>query len=150
MNGREVTHMYTKLLVLRFPPEVTDKPLICNLSRRHDLCFNILKAKIFPDREGLMVLEISGHKKNVRDGLRYLKDLGVGVKSVAQEIRRNDDVCYQCGVCTGICPGHALYMDRETMEVIFDPKKCTGCELCVAICPVTAMEIRFSKDKVLA
>ncbi|MEA1867063.1 MAG: 4Fe-4S binding protein [Thermodesulfobacteriota bacterium] len=41
-------------------------------------------------------------------------------------------------------------MDRKTMEVIFDPKECTGCELCVAVCPVRAMEIRFSKDKVLA
>ena len=142
--------MYTKVLVLRFPPEVTDKPLICNLSRKHDLSFNILKAKILPGLEGLMVLELTGHKKHVREGIRYLKDLGVSVKSVEQEIRRNDDICYQCGACTGICPSHALYMDRKTMEVIFDPKECTGCELCVAVCPVRAMEIRFSKDKVLA
>jgi len=141
--------MYKKMLVLRFPAEITDKPLICSLSRRLDLCFNILKAKILPGREGLMVLELSGYKRQVNEGLRYLKAQGVKTKSVEQEIRRNDDVCIQCGACTGICPTHALHMNRETMEVIFDAKRCTGCELCMAICPVRAMEIQFSTDKVL-
>ena len=97
-----------------------------------------------------MVLEISGHKKNVSKGLRYLRAQGVGIRSVAQEVRRNDDLCIQCGVCTGICPTYALHISRETMEVLFDLNKCTGCELCVAVCPVRAMEIRFSRDKVLA
>jgi ferredoxin len=142
--------MYTKVLVLRFPPEVTDKPLICDLSRKYDLLFNILKAKILPGREGLMVLELSGQKEQVREGLIFLKDLGIDVKYVEQEIRRDDDLCYQCGICTGICPTHALHMNWETMEVLFDPKKCTGCELCVAVCPVRAMKIQFSKDRVLA
>ncbi len=141
--------MYKKMLVLRFPAEITDKPLICTLSRRLDLCFNILKAKILPGREGLMVLELSGHKNQVNEGLRYLKAQGVRVKPVEQEIRRNNDICIQCGVCTGICPTHALHMNRETMEVIFDPNRCSGCELCMAICPVRAMEIQFSTDKVL-
>ncbi len=141
--------MYKRMLVLRFPPQITDQPLVCTLTREFDLCFNILKAEILPGQEGLMVLEVSGHKKNVTDGLRFLRDVGVKIKSVEQEIRRNDEICIQCGACTGICPTNALTLDRETMEVIFDPKQCKGCELCVAVCPVRAMEIRFSKENVL-
>ena len=142
--------MYTRILVLRFPPEITDKPLVCSLSREFDLCFNILKAEILPGQEGIMVLELSGHKRMVQEGLKYLKAQGVKVKSVAQEIRRNDEVCIQCGACTGVCPTRALEMDPETMEVAFDPRLCKGCELCVIVCPVKAMEIRFSKEKELA
>ncbi len=141
--------MYTKMLVLRFPRIITDKPIVCALSREFDLCFNILKAEILPGQEGIMVLELSGHKKNVNKGLRYLRSSGVKVKDVEQEIRRNGELCIQCGACTGICPTTALHINRETMEVIFDPKQCKGCALCVSVCPVRAMEIRFSKDKIL-
>ncbi len=141
--------MYKRMLVLRFPPEITDQPLVCSLSREYDLCFNILKATIFPGQEGLMVLEISGYKKQVQEGLRYLRSKGVAVKSIAQEIRRNNDICIQCGACTAMCPTKALYIDDESREVRFVPSECKGCELCVAVCPVRAMEIRFAKDKVL-
>jgi ferredoxin len=142
--------MYTRMLVLRFPPEITDKPIICSLSQEYNLCFNILKATILPGEEGIMVLELSGHQKSVKAALKYLKKQGVKVKSVAQEIRRNDDLCLECGVCTGICPTSALYVDQITRGIIFNPEKCKGCELCVVVCPVRAMEIRFSKDKVLS
>ncbi len=141
--------MYKKMIVLRFPPEITDQPLVCSLSREHDLCFNILKAKILPGQEGIMVLEVSGIKKNVTAGLRYLREHGVKVKSVSQEVRRKDDICFQCGACTAICPTNALYLDQETFEVKFDPELCKGCEFCIAICPVRAMELRFSHEKVL-
>jgi len=142
--------MNKRMLVLRFPPEITDKPIIWNLSHSFDLCFNILKAEILPGQEGLMVLELSGHRKNVTQGLRYLRSQQVEVKAVEQEIRRNNDVCIQCGACTGICPTGALCMNPGTMDVLFDAKKCSGCELCVLVCPVRAMGIRFSKDKVLS
>ncbi len=138
------------MLVLRFPRIITDKPIVCTLSHEFDLCFNILKAEILPGQDGIMVLELSGHKKNVTKGLKYLRSSGVKVKNVEQEIRRNEDICIQCGACTGICPTMALHINRETMEVIFDPKQCKGCALCVPVCPVRAMEIRFSKDKILA
>ncbi|NDY42374.1 4Fe-4S dicluster domain-containing protein [Dissulfurirhabdus thermomarina] len=142
--------MYTRMLVLRFPREITDQPLVCNLSRDYDLCFNILKATVLPGQDGLMVIEISGHKKNVSQGLKYLRSRGVNVKSVAQQIRRRTETCIQCGACTGICPTHALFLDPATMEVGFDPKRCSGCELCVSVCPVRAMEIRLDKESVLA
>jgi ferredoxin len=142
--------MYKRMLVLRFPPEITDLPLVCGLSLEYNLCFNILKATILPGQEGIMVLELWGHQRNVKEGLRYLRGKGVKVKSVAQEIRRNDDLCVDCGACTGLCPTDALVIDPETRKVLFEPEKCKGCELCVRACPVKAMEIRFFKEKVLS
>ncbi len=142
--------MYKRMLVLRFPSEITDKPIVCSLSREYNLCFNILKATILPGHEGIMILELSGHKKKVQEGLKFLRSQGVKVKSVAQEIRRNDELCLMCGACTGVCPTRALYIDQETWEVVFDPDNCKGCGLCVAVCPVRAMEIRFAAEKLLS
>jgi ferredoxin len=141
--------MYKRLLVLHFPPDITDKPIVCILSRDFNLCFNILKAEILSGREGYMVLELSGEKRDVQDGLRFLKAHGIKVKPVEREIRKNNEKCVHCGACTGICPTQALYMDRNTWEVNFDVTKCTACEFCVPVCPVRAMEIKFSRDNIL-
>ncbi len=138
--------MYRKMLVLRFSAETTGEPIVCNLSRDFNLCFNILRAQIVPGEEGIMVLEISGNKRDVIRGLSYLRAKSVTIKPVEREIRKNNDICIQCGACTGICPTKALSINRQTMEVLFDPKLCTACEMCVSICPVKAMEIRFSKE----
>ncbi len=135
--------MYTRMLVLRFPRDITDQPLVYYLCKDYDLCFNILKATILPGQEGIMVIELSGHKKKMSQGLKYLRSRGVEIKSLAQEIRWNRDKCIQCGACTGICPKQAFYLRRPEMEVNFDPDRCSGCELCVSICPVRAIEIRL-------
>ncbi len=133
--------MNTRIYVLRFPKEVIDQPIICNLVRKYDVEFNILKATILLQQEGIMVLQLKGHKENVKKGLDYIKKLGVKVDSLAGSIRRDDDKCYQCGACTGICPTGALYVHRPDMEIIFDTDKCTACGLCVHVCPARAMEV---------
>jgi hypothetical protein len=48
--------MYTKMLSLRFPPKAVNEPIISNLIRRFDLDCNILKAVIYPRKEGLAVI----------------------------------------------------------------------------------------------
>ncbi len=137
--------MYTRVHLLRFPKETIDQPIICNLVKNHDLEFNILKADIFLQQEGLMVIELIGHKKNITAGLKYLKSLDVSVETLATVINRDDEKCFQCGACTGICPTGALSIDRKDMAVLFTPDKCTGCGLCVHICPVRAMEISIGR-----
>ncbi|MBU4263625.1 MAG: 4Fe-4S binding protein [Proteobacteria bacterium] len=133
--------MYSRIYVLRFPKETSDKPIICKLVQKYGVEFNILKATILPQHEGLMVLELLGHKQHVRDALDYLKGFGVKIESLSTIIRRDDDKCFQCGACTGICPTQALFISRPDMAVLFDPDKCTGCGLCVTACPVRAMEV---------
>ncbi|MBF0497200.1 MAG: 4Fe-4S binding protein [Deltaproteobacteria bacterium] len=142
--------MTSKMLVLKFPKETADQPVVVNLAKSFDLTFNILKARITPGQEGLMVMELSGTRKNFQEGVNYLKDLGVQVETIGQQVRRNDDKCYQCGSCTAFCPTGALQLSRPSMEVLFQPDKCSMCELCVPLCPPRAMEVVFNTSAVLA
>jgi len=137
--------MYSKMLSLRFPRKIVDEPIAVNLVKKFDLSFNILKATIYPRKEGLMVLQLSGHRKNFQKGVRYLKSLGIKVESIGQDIRRNEDKCFQCGACTAVCPTGALHIKRPEMEVAFDKERCSACEWCVPACPARAMEVSFNK-----
>ena len=132
--------MYAKMLVLRFPKHIVDKPIVANLVKDYNLIFNILKAQIYPRKEGLMVMELkANNRENYEKGIQYLRDIGVRVSSVAQTIRRDEERCYQCGLCTGVCVTGALYIKRPEMEVVFDSERCSACELCVKVCPPRAM-----------
>ena len=138
--------MYSKILTLRFPKKIVNEPIAVNLVKKFDLSFNILKAIIYPRKEGFMVLELSGHRKNFQRGVRYLKSLGIKVESIGQDIKRDEERCFQCGACTAVCPTGALYVKRPEMSVIFDSDRCSACELCVSACPARAMEVKFNKS----
>ncbi len=140
--------MFSRMLVLRFPREIVDQPIITNLVRNYNLTFNILKAQIFPRKEGMLVMELRGGAEDFQDGVRYLEEMGVLVEPVGQGIRRDDEKCYQCGACTAVCPTGALHIKRPEMEVRFESERCSACELCVKTCPVRAMIVTF--DKALA
>ena len=137
--------MYSKILILHFPPEVAQKAVVCHLTRKYDLIFNILAAKVSNRKEGHMVLEIFGTRDNYKQGVRFLKDQGVRVSSAEQEIWRDTAKCTHCGACTAVCPTGALSIKRPEMEVIYDKNKCTVCELCVLTCPTRAMGL-YSKN----
>jgi ferredoxin len=134
--------MYSKILILRFPATEVEKPIVCNLVKDYDLIFNILNAAVLPRKEGIMVLELTGTRKNFKDGVQYLKNQSVQVETASQEIKRIKKKCTHCGACTAVCPTKALYIQRPEMTVEFDQKKCSVCELCVPACPTRAMEIR--------
>ena len=82
--------MHSKILILKFSKTVVEKPIVCNLVKNHDLTFNILNAAILPQREGVMVLELTGPKKNFSEGIQYLKDMGVQVQNASQEVKRDN------------------------------------------------------------
>ncbi len=134
--------MYSKILILRFPNTEVEKPIVCYLARDYDLTFNILNAAVLPRKEGIMVLELSGTRKNFREGVRYLKSCGIRVQNAEQEVRRIQSRCTHCGACTAVCPTGALSVERPEMSVSFDQKKCSICEMCVPTCPTRAMEVR--------
>ncbi len=141
---RRIT-VYSKILVLRFPKMAAQNPIVCYLTKDYDLIFNILNATILPRKEGIMVLELSGSRKNFKDGVKYLESQGVQVQNASQEVKRNFRKCTHCGACTAVCPTGALSVIRPEMAVEFDQKKCSICELCVPTCPTRAMEVRAKK-----
>ena len=134
--------MYSKILILRFPKTEVEKPVVCYLAKDYDLTFNILNAAVLPRKEGIMVLELYGTRKNFKDGVKYLKSQGVQVQNASQEVKRIKKKCTHCGACTAVCPTGALAVQRPEMMVDFNQKKCSVCELCLMACPSRAMEAR--------
>ena len=138
--------MYSRILILRFPKTTVKKPIVCNLTKDYDLTFNILNATIFPRKEGLMVMELTGSRKNFKEGVRYLKDQGIDVENASRDVKRDKKKCTHCGACTAVCPTGALAVQQSDLSVFFDQKKCSVCELCIPACPTRAMEIRPSNQ----
>jgi ferredoxin len=134
--------VYSKILILHFPKTEAQKPVICQLAKTYDLTFNILRAEVLPRKEGVMVLELFGSKKNFKAGVDYLKGQGLEVKTAGKEVKRTKNRCTHCGACTAVCPTGALSVQRPEMTVEFIYDKCSACELCVPACPSRAMSVR--------
>jgi len=128
----------TKKVIIRYSADNVDQPIACHLAKKYDLDFNILKARIFPRREGVMVLELSGTKENFDAGVRFMKEKGLRVEPLSKSVTQNTE---KCGACIAFCPTEALHMDPATSKIIFDPERCNGCEFCVTACPARAMSI---------
>jgi len=136
--------MVTKKLVLKFPKKITEQPIIYKLIKDYNLVFNILKAKVDPDKGGLLVLELSGEDKDYAKGIDYLEKLGVKLQPLEKDITRDEKKCTNCSACIAHCPTGALYIkDRKTMKVEFDKSKCILCEACIPVCPVGAMRVDY-------
>ena len=136
--------MYSKILILHFPKTEVQKPLVCQLATDFNLTFNILKAEILPRKEGIMVLELFGGRKNFKDGVNFLKEQGIEINKAGKVIKQRKQKCTHCGACTAVCHTGALSIQRPEMTVIFDGSKCSACELCVSACPPRAMVVRPS------
>ncbi|MGA8571938.1 MAG: NIL domain-containing protein [Desulfobaccales bacterium] len=135
--------MSDKKVVLNFPPEIIDQPIIYRLIQEGGLVVNILQARISPNEWGRMVVEIGGNKEQLGAATQFLEELGVRVESLAGEVRWLEDRCNQCTACISACPTHALAIDRAGMTVSFEKEKCIACELCLRTCPYQALEILF-------
>ncbi|MDD5440319.1 MAG: NIL domain-containing protein [Candidatus Omnitrophica bacterium] len=136
--------MVQKRIVLRFPAGLGDQPVVYKLVKDYDLTFNILRARITPKEQGEMVMELKGTKEHYAAGIQYLRNLGVTVEPLSQDVARDDERCTHCGACVTICPTGSLWMDARTRKVVFDPEKCIACELCVRSCPPRAMKITIA------
>ena len=133
----------SKKVVLRFPKRLVDRPIICRLVKDYDLEFNILKASVTQEEEGLMVLELTGDQKEYDRGIRFLMKTGVKIQSLSQDVTRNEERCTHCGACVTICPAGAFELEPKTRRVKFRDDKCIACGLCIPACPPRAMEVHF-------
>ncbi|MCF8054909.1 MAG: 4Fe-4S binding protein [Deltaproteobacteria bacterium] len=134
---------YSKKIIIRYSVDNVDKPIIYELIKRFDLRCNILKARILPRRDGVIVLDMGGTKDNFDSGIAFLLENGLRVEALSKSVTQNLSRCVQCGACTAFCPTGALSLDPATAVVSFDAEKCNGCEMCVSGCPVRAMEVNL-------
>ena len=137
--------MIKRKLVLHFPKEKIEEPVIWKLVKEYDIVFNLLKAKVDLEKGiGILVLELSGEDENYAQGIEYLESLGIKLQPLEKDINMDEDKCTDCSACVVHCPTGALYVkDRKTMEVGFDKEKCIACEACIPVCPVKAMSLEF-------
>ncbi|MFC2007286.1 NIL domain-containing protein [Chloroflexota bacterium] len=132
-----------KRIVLRFPKRLVDRPIIFRLVKDYDLEFNILKASVTQEDEGIMVLELKGEQAEYDRSIRFLLKTGVHIQSLSQDVTRNDERCTHCGACITICPAEALEVEPLTRRVLFHNDRCIACGLCIKGCPARAMEEHF-------
>ncbi|MFC1910138.1 NIL domain-containing protein [Chloroflexota bacterium] len=133
----------SKRIVLRFPKRLVDRSIVCKLVKEYDLEFNILKASITENEEGLMVIELKGDQNDYDKGISYLAKGGVRIQSLSQDVKRNEERCTHCGACVMVCPTGAFKVDPVSRQVRFKGQKCVACGICIKACPPRAMELHF-------
>lgn len=133
----------SKRIVLHFPKRLVERPIVYRLVKDFNLEFNILKASVNPEAEGLVVLELKGEPAEYDKGIEYLVNAGVRIQSLSQDVTRNEQRCTHCGACVTICPTGAFELEPSTRQVIFYNEKCLACGICIRACPPRAMELHF-------
>jgi ferredoxin len=142
----EEANSFRKIVYLSFPPDVSNRPVVCNLALLFNLSFNILKADISPRHEGSLTLELTGREVDFHKGISYLKQNGVKITPASQKIFRDEELCMHCGLCTSLCPTKALSVNLENRIVEFDVEKCSACGMCTRVCPVRAMIVDMNEN----
>jgi ABC-type methionine transport system ATPase subunit len=77
--------MVTKRLKLTFPQELIKEPVIFTMAKKFDVMPNIRRAKI-SDSVGEVLLEFEGAEKKLEEGIAYLKERGVKVEAVEDDV----------------------------------------------------------------
>ena len=114
--------METRKVVLRFPKNLVDQPITSTLIKDFDLDFNILRADITSDAEGLLVLGLTGSKGSLDKALHWAREQGVVVEPLSKDITQDEKRCVNCGACLAVCPTGALAIDVDTREVCYNAK----------------------------
>lgn len=91
----------SRRIVLHFPASLTGQPIVYRLARDYGLEFNIIKASVSPEEEGLMVLEVRGDEQGVEAGMKYLSEKGVMIEPFSQRVVLREERCIHCGLCVG-------------------------------------------------
>lgn len=134
---------FSRRIVLHFPRRLVERPIVYRLVKDFDLEFNILKASITPEEEGVLVMELKGEKEEYDKGIQFLSETGVRIQPLSQDVARNEARCTDCGVCLNVCPAGAFELEPGTRKVAFHEDKCIGCSLCIKACPPRAMQVQF-------
>jgi len=130
-------------LVLNFSAETVGEPITYNLIKKYDVVINILNADVSHGREGKLLIEVSGPKKNMDKALDYLESRNIVICPVVKTIQFNRDFCIHCGACSSVCYSGAIVISEKSRMIEFTPENCIACELCIKACPLQLFELDF-------
>jgi len=134
----------TRKLMFYFPKCECEKPIIYHLVKDYGLVVNVFRAKVTPQEEGYLVLDVTGTEHKIEAGIEFVKTFNVVVNHSGKGVTRDDQTCSHCGYCVGYCPTGALRIaDSRTREVVYDETKCIECLACVRVCPYGACTALF-------
>jgi ferredoxin len=129
----------TKKLMLFFPKCECEKPIIYHLVKDYDLLVNVYRAKVTPEEEGYLVLDVTGSEEDIASAMEFVNTFDVVVNYTGKGVSRDDESCTHCGACVGHCPTEALKIeDRATREVVYHEADCIECLACIRVCPFSA------------
>jgi len=135
----------TKKLILSFPVDATDRPLIYDIIRMYDIKVNILKAEIEPGKTGSLLAEFDADEMKIEQAVNYLNNYGVTVSSVSSRVSYDESRCVNCGNCASACFSHALTIGPPDWKLNFNTEKCIACKLCLKACPLKLFRIEFAE-----
>jgi ferredoxin len=130
--------MKSKKYLLQFEPRAVEVPLTSRIISEFGLEVNILRAEI-TESGGKMVVTIEGPPGALGRGLRYLEDNEVKISELRPLVRKEDQLCTDCGMCVSICPAKAYSIFPPEWKVVFAEEKCIACGLCRDVCPPGAI-----------
>ena len=126
----------TKKLMLFFPKCECEKPIIYHLVKDHNLIVNVYRAKVTPEEEGYLVLDVTGSQGDIEAGMEFVRTFNVTINYTGKGVTWDADECTHCGHCITHCPTGALHIaDEATREVAYDEAKCIECLACTRVCP---------------
>ena len=132
-----------KRVTLTFPQDTVQMPVTYRLAKDFNIAANIIRAQVAPNQVAKLVVELQGDIDAIEMSLEWMKGKGILVSLASKEITINEEICVDCGLCTGVCPTGALSLDPQTFRLQFTRQKCVVCEQCLPTCPVQAIATNF-------
>jgi len=129
----------TKRVILNFPKFTAGQPIITKLIKEFELEINIYRARVTPNKEGYIAIDITGEESLIEDGLEYIQSLNVDINLTMNSLLWDKDRCTGCGNCVPHCPTGALHVgDNRSRQIDFHRDKCVECLSCIENCPFGA------------
>jgi L-aspartate semialdehyde sulfurtransferase ferredoxin len=128
-----------KRVTLIFPKRAIQMPVAYRLAKDFNIAANIIRAQVAPNQIGKLVVELSGDIDELDASIEWMRSQGIQISTANKEIYVDEDVCVDCGLCTGVCPTEALNLVPDTFKLNFTRSRCIVCEQCIPTCPVGAI-----------
>ena len=75
-NGNQQTRLW-----LMYPPKLITRPIVWELSQKFPLTTNVRQASV-TDEIGIVSLELSGKRDDIKAAIKWLEKLGIKVEPV--------------------------------------------------------------------